>query len=214
MPRQNGSTLAIAGYAHDSMVEKTASNNSSETKCRDSRTDLHTRFAGDGTQRPQAPADLPAAQRADHVTEGRVADTGPELHPSCPLRVLVAEDNVVNQKVARRMLERLGLRGDVAGNGREAVQMMTAVPYDVILMDCQMPEMNGYEAAREIRRRERPNRRVAIIAMTADASTACRDDCLAAGMDAYIAKPVKLEQLKIALLKVAPSEASPDRATP
>ena len=86
-----------------------------------------------------------------------------------PIRVLVAEDNVVNQKVAVRMLERLGLRADVAANGREAVRMFELLPYDLVFMDCQMPEMDGYEAAQEIRRREGPGRHVAIIAMTADA---------------------------------------------
>jgi len=130
---------------------------------------------------------------------GRLAD--------CPVRVLVAEDNVVNQKVTRRILERLGIRADVAANGREAVQMMTDLPYDVIFMDCQMPEMNGYEAAVEIRRRERLNQHVAIIAMTADASAACREQCLAAGMDDFIAKPVKPEQVKVAMRKAAPSAA-------
>ncbi len=73
-----------------------------------------------------------------------------------PLRVLVAEDNVVNQKVAQRMLERMGLRADVAANGREAVDMARLIHYDLIFMDCQMPEMNGYEASAEIRRREDP----------------------------------------------------------
>jgi PAS domain S-box-containing protein len=130
-----------------------------------------------------------------------------EKPADCPIRVLVAEDNVVNQKVARRMLERLGIRADVAGHGREAVQMMAELPYDVIFMDCQMPEMNGYEAAKEIRRRERPNQRVAIIAMTADVSATCREACLAAGMDDFIAKPVKPEQIKLALRKAVPSAA-------
>jgi CheY-like chemotaxis protein len=123
-----------------------------------------------------------------------------------PIRVLVAEDNVVNQKVAIRMLERLGLRADVAANGREAVSMFELLPYDLVFMDCQMPEMDGYEAAREIRRGEGPDRHVAVIAMTADAMAGCREQCLAAGMDDFIAKPVSMEALFEALQRWAPAK--------
>jgi CheY-like chemotaxis protein len=112
-----------------------------------------------------------------------------------PIRVLVAEDNVVNQKVAVRMLERLGLRADVAANGREAMRMFELLPYDLVFMDCQMPEMDGYEATQEIRRREGPGRHVAIIAMTADAMAGCRERCLEAGMDDFVGKPVAMEAL-------------------
>jgi len=117
------------------------------------------------------------------------------------LRVLVAEDNAVNQKVAVRMLEKLGLRADLASNGREALAMREMLPYDLILMDCQMPEMDGYEAAREIRRRERGARRTAIVAMTAEAMSGARERCIEAGMDDYIAKPVRLDELVSALQK-------------
>jgi PAS domain S-box-containing protein len=122
-----------------------------------------------------------------------------------PVRVLVAEDNPVNQKVARRMLERLGTRADVAANGREAVQMASDLSYDIIFMDCQMPDMNGYDASLEIRRRQRTDQRIMIIAMTADASTGCREQCLSSGMDDFIAKPVKLEDLKTALSRAVAS---------
>jgi signal transduction histidine kinase/ligand-binding sensor domain-containing protein/DNA-binding response OmpR family regulator len=121
-----------------------------------------------------------------------------------PIRVLVAEDNVVNQKVAVRMLERLGLRADVAANGREAVRMFELLPYDLVFMDCQMPEMDGYEATQEIRRREGLGWRVAIIAMTADAMVGCRERCLEAGMDDFIAKPVAMGALFEALRRWAP----------
>jgi signal transduction histidine kinase/DNA-binding response OmpR family regulator len=120
------------------------------------------------------------------------------------IRVLVVEDNIVNQKVAFQMLERLGLRVDVAANGREAVELLEMLPYDVVFMDCQMPEMNGYEAAAEFRRREGPHRRVPIIAMTAEVMAGSREQCLEAGMDDFVAKPVKLEDLIGALRRWAP----------
>jgi len=117
------------------------------------------------------------------------------------MRVLVAEDNVVNQTVAVRMLQRLGVRADVAGNGLEAVQMCELAPYDAVFMDCQMPEMDGYAAAREIRRREGTAQHRVIIAMTADALAGAREECLLAGMDDYIAKPVRLDDLAAVLRK-------------
>ncbi|HWC98137.1 MAG TPA: response regulator, partial [Candidatus Sulfopaludibacter sp.] len=124
------------------------------------------------------------------------------------LRILVAEDNVVNQKVAVRMLERMGIRSDVAANGLEAVEMTRLIPYDLIFMDCQMPEMNGYDASLEIRRREGAERRIVIIAMTAEALAGSREHCLACGMDDFVAKPVKLESLVDAIKKWAPSPVS------
>jgi two-component system, sensor histidine kinase and response regulator len=116
-------------------------------------------------------------------------------------RVLVVDDNAVNQRVAVRLLERLGLRIDVAGNGLEAVRMVRELPYDAVFMDCQMPEMDGYAATREIRRMEKPGQHIAIIAMTAEALTGAREQCFAAGMDDYIAKPVKLDDLSSAIRK-------------
>jgi len=115
------------------------------------------------------------------------------------IRVLVVEDNVVNQKVASRLLERLGLRADVACDGREAIEMLEMMPYDLIFMDCQMPEMNGYEATHEIRRREGSGRHVPIVAMTAEATVSCKEQCIAAGMDSYISKPVRLDDIVEAL---------------
>ena len=119
------------------------------------------------------------------------------------IRVLIAEDNVVNQKVAVLMLQKLGLRADVAANGLEVVQMFSMAPYDLILMDCQMPEMDGYAATREIRRVEGANRRVNIVAMTAEAMAGAREQCLASGMDDYIPKPVGLDNLVEVLQKWA-----------
>jgi CheY-like chemotaxis protein/anti-sigma regulatory factor (Ser/Thr protein kinase) len=125
-------------------------------------------------------------------------------HPENTVRVLVAEDNRVNQKVAVRMLERLGLRPDVANDGREAVELSGLSPYDVIFMDCQMPNVDGYAATAEIRRRQGPEGQVAIIAMTAEAMKGCREQCIAAGMDDYITKPVRLEEIAEVLQKWAP----------
>jgi len=108
------------------------------------------------------------------------------------LRVLVVEDNAVNQKVAVRLLDRLGLRAEVAGNGLEAVEMFRSVRPDVIFMDCQMPELDGYEATRQIRLLEGAGEHTLIVAMTAEALEGARETCLAAGMDDYISKPIKL----------------------
>jgi CheY-like chemotaxis protein len=127
-----------------------------------------------------------------------------------PVRVLVAEDNIVNQKVAARMLEELGVRSDLAADGREAVEMFGLLPYNLIFMDCQMPEMDGYAATREIRQREGPNQRVPILAMTAEVLAGCREQCLAAGMDDYLPKPIKIEVLFESLRKWIPAKCTGD----
>jgi CheY-like chemotaxis protein/HPt (histidine-containing phosphotransfer) domain-containing protein len=135
--------------------------------------------------------------------------------PAAPLRILLAEDNEINQKVAIRLLERLGHRADVASNGREALMRLEHSPYDVVLLDVQMPEMDGLEASRAICARWPAGRRPRIIAMTAEAMQGDREKCLAAGMDDYIIKPVTLDQLSEALLKCSPlggAETAVDRS--
>ena len=115
-------------------------------------------------------------------------------------RILVAEDNPVNQRVATHMLGKLGYRCDIASNGQEAVDMLARIPYDLVLMDCQMPEMDGYMATRLIREREETaGGRTPIIAMTANAMREDRARCLDAGMDGFIPKPIALEELETAL---------------
>lgn len=120
-------------------------------------------------------------------------------------RVLLVEDNLINQKVGTKLLEKLGCRVDVAANGFEAVQMAGQLPYDLIFMDCQMPEMDGFQATRQIRSLGGALKRVGIVALTAAATPADRENCLAAGMNDYLSKPVSVESLAAAIEQWAPT---------
>ncbi|MCP4020519.1 MAG: response regulator [Desulfobacteraceae bacterium] len=112
------------------------------------------------------------------------------------VRILVAEDNIINLKVAVHLLNKFGYRADTAGNGKEAIQALEKIPYDLILMDVQMPEMDGYEATRKIRNLKSAVRDIPIVAMTANAMKGDREKCIEAGMDDYISKPVKPDSLQ------------------
>jgi CheY-like chemotaxis protein len=153
--------------------------------------------SGTGDQAPAPTAASNALRTAPRTTR-----------PTSPLRMLVAEDNTVNQQVIVRMLEKRGYRADVAATGLAAVEATRHSRYTLIFMDCQMPEMDGYDATREIRALEsREDRHIPIVALTANAQAGAGDLCLAAGMDDYITKPLTLAKLDSALSRWAGAEA-------
>jgi two-component system sensor histidine kinase/response regulator len=153
-----------------------------------------------GARVPELPADT--AKEASGGAANGVARKG--------LRILVAEDNIVNQKLTLRLLEKLGYSGMAVANGLEVLAALDTIPYDVVLMDCQMPELDGYEATRAIRQSPRICG-VRVIAMTANAMQGDREKCLAAGMDDYVSKPVRLEELRAALERNQPGLAGGEK---
>jgi CheY-like chemotaxis protein/HPt (histidine-containing phosphotransfer) domain-containing protein len=135
-------------------------------------------------------------EEVEVVTDGKRARSA--------LRILLAEDNPMNQKVALRLLERLGYSADVATNGLEAIEALERRPYDVVLMDVQMPHLDGLDATRQICERWPEESRPQIVAMTANALPEDREACFAAGMNDYVAKPIRAEELAAALKRVKP----------
>jgi signal transduction histidine kinase/ActR/RegA family two-component response regulator len=144
-----------------------------------------------------------AAKPAERRTGPDAPASAGRLAERHPLRVLVAEDNAVNQKVVMAMLSHLGYRPDLVANGEEAVEAVRRVAYDVVLMDLQMPELDGVGATRQILAEHANGKRPRIVALTANAYDEDRDACLAAGMDDYVSKPLKPEALEAALLRVS-----------
>jgi CheY-like chemotaxis protein len=135
-------------------------------------------------------------QPAEHFPARRAARQEPPVAPTRPLRILLAEDNAINQRLAVRLLEKQGHTVAVAGNGKEALAALEGQPFDLILMDVQMPQMDGLEAAAHIREQEKGSgKHIPIIAMTAQAMKGDREQCLEAGMDGYVCKPIQPAQL-------------------
>ena len=147
---------------------------------------------------------LASSLKGEKVTDNLLRSTGhidTGFGQRRPLRILLAEDNVINQKVATRILSQMGYRPDVVQNGLEVLQALERQKYDVILMDVQMPEMDGLEATRRVREQWKGNRRPWIIAMTANAMESDRQMCFKSGMDGYISKPVRIEALETELVR-------------
>jgi CheY-like chemotaxis protein len=147
--------------------------------------------------------------QAEKQTEGRPAAEAPKIDVKLaerfPLTILLAEDNAYNQKLATLVLKQMGYKADLAGNGLEAIQAVERQHYDVILMDVQMPEMDGLEATRKICARWPRGERPQIIAMTANAMQGDREMCLQAGMDDYLSKPIRVNELANVLERAATS---------
>jgi CheY-like chemotaxis protein len=155
--------------------------------------------------------DIEAEVAAGATADKSVAKAAiePDMASRHPLRILLAEDNVVNQKLALRLLKQMGYRADLAANGIEAIACVEREDYDVVLMDVQMPEMDGLEASRRISAQEARHRRPRIIAMTANAMQGDREVCLAAGMDDYLTKPIRVDALVQALARTTPRAGAP-----
>jgi CheY-like chemotaxis protein len=152
----------------------------------------------------QAAESAEAGRTRQSAGGAAAGEEGESLGRRHPLRILLAEDNPVNQKLALRLLHQLGYEADVAADGLQALAMLDDSDHDVVLMDVQMPALDGLEATRRIRR-QWPDRSLRVVAMTANAMAGDREACLAAGMDDYIAKPIRPAELRSALERTAPA---------
>ena len=170
------------------------------------RDDVATLFAGQALK-PVKQAQIlklirsaPAgAAPQPRVTGAAVLDRS--LATRLPLRILVAEDNPVNQALALAILRKMGYRADVAADGQEAIDALERQPYDLILMDVQMPVMDGLEATRRIQEQYNEDERPHIVALTANVMAGDRDACMAAGMDDFLSKPIRLEEVRAVVEK-------------
>ncbi len=148
---------------------------------------------------------LSLSNKSVEAVPSNIGFTFPKGIPTVSPRILVADDNSTNQRVARLTLEWLGCTVDVVSNGREALEILNVFPYDLIFMDCEMPEMNGFDATAELRRRMKGKKHIPVVAMTARASGSDHQQCKAAGMDDFLTKPIEPEKLTPVLQKWIPA---------
>jgi CheY-like chemotaxis protein len=169
------------------------------------RHSLGERMSQIGSSLPPSPSSNETKPSESTMPLAVARDGQSEPSPLSPIansaaRLLLVEDNAVNQLVASRMLQRLGFTVEFATDGKKAVDMVAANPYDLVFMDCQMPVMDGYQATEQIRRTEPPGRHTIIVAMTANAMQSDRQRCLDSGMDDYVSKPINKSEV-VAVLK-------------
>ncbi|MGA3007691.1 MAG: response regulator, partial [Opitutaceae bacterium] len=217
MPEMNGIELAGRIRA-DRAMQKTPLLLLSSALDRDHREPIKQLNFCAAFQKPVRQATLKRALQRLWAPTGDISPNNEEI-TSAPAtyktgsvaRILIAEDNIVNQTLAKRMIEKLGHKADVVANGSEAVDAISLIEYDLVLMDCQMPEMDGYQATRKIRQSEKEGAHLPIVAMTANILDGEKNRCLAAGMDDYVTKPISIQDLKIVIERVVRNARAPQK---